>query len=341
MTGVQINLEDWGTELPAYLLFNIRIEDKGKVVGSGRDLEVLRSRFAGSARNRLRDALNKKFHADGVTAWSVGDLPERTRVDIGGRQVDGFPALIPQDGAVGLRVFETEKLARRHHRAGLKQLLLLSLPRKVKYLRRNLPLSEQAVLFYTPVASRDDLVEDLMSTAVERIFESRPLEARSLSEFEMLRAEVERELVREVTASCEQLDVILELFHRIRTQLDDRDLEIHVNALDDIHSQLSHLIHAGFLRDLSAERLKHYPRYLEGILLRLARLRNAPDKDSERMDELAPMWASYLEQANDLELNELRWLLEEMRISLFAQELKTAVPVSAKRLRKLLERAHE
>lgn len=341
MTGVKLKPEHWGAELPAHFWMNIRIEDKGKVVGSGRDLEDLRARFAGSARNRLRDALNADFHADGVKEWNMGDLPERIRVEIGGRHVDGFPALTPQQDAVGLRVFETEDLARRHHRAGLKRLLLLSLPRKVKYLRRSLPLSEQAVLFYAPIGSRDELVEDLMSAAIERIFQTRQLDARSLADFEMLRAEVERELVREVTASCEQLDVILEFFHRIRLRLDERDLEIHVNALDDIHSQLSHLIYPGFLRDLSAARLNHYPRYLEGVLLRLDRLWRAPDKDSERMDELATLWAEYEEHSGDPALDEFRWLLEEMRISLFAQELKTAVPVSVKRLRRALEQAYE
>ncbi len=164
---------------------------------------------------------------------------------------------------------------------------------------------------------------------------------RTRTEFQSLLVRVRQELGPEVQRLAERVDVILRAVKGLRSALAPPLMGYATANLADAREHLDSLVHPGFLREVGFERLAHYPRYLEGLRLRIERLKRDPAKDQVKLLEVLPFWRAWqrlsVARPDDAEVDSLRWLIEELRVSLFAQELKTAEPVSAKRLAKLVE----
>ncbi len=280
------------------------------------------------------------------TTWTFGALPELMEIRKGGQALVGFPALIDQRTHVELEVFDEPEVARRRHRAGLRRLVALQLRDALKYLDKNIPdLQRMAVAFMavgrTPDGAgggtADELREQIVDLALERAFLAEPLPtdaetfARRVDEgrgrLTLIAAEVAR------TAGA----ILVEHAAAVRKLKDARPPK---DVADDVAAQLGRLVPKTFLRDTPWAQLAHLPRYLKGVVMRLDKWQSDPARDAQRLAELRPLesryWRHLAERraVPDPRLDEFRWLLEELRVGLFAQELRTPQPVSVKRLEK-------
>jgi ATP-dependent helicase HrpA len=341
--GVQVPRDAFREDLlPTHLRMNfLLVDDAGKVLARSRSLSALRERHATTAQ---QEYAKQSELTTGARSWVFGDLPEKQDAAPGARKQVGYPALVDEGGSVGLRVFATPPEARVSHERGTARLIRLVLARDLKPLRRDLAVNVQGEMVYKALAPHPllnpelvagrDLRDDLLDRVVMTVFlEGRP-PLRSAAAFDA-RIATQRggiglpaqEISRSVQASLERLG-------RIQSAL----AKATAPAAADIRAQLAWLAPAGFLLVAPWERLKEFPRYLQAIEQRLEKLALDARRDAKLAAEIAPIEARYRERVKAERGalppgdDDFRWLLEELRVSLFAQQLKTRVPVSARRL---------
>ncbi|MEV8522036.1 ATP-dependent RNA helicase HrpA [Dyella marensis] len=339
-TGVDIAAGEFDpTALPAHFRMRFRLHDEnGRTLAAGRDLAALRGQWEGQAREAFSRKTDLELTREDVTRWDFEDIPAQVRSDGG---LMAFPALVDLGEAVALRVFERSDEAREAHRGGVVRLLRNALASEMKQARRRLPVGNPLALKYAPLGSVDSLREDLAEGGFADLLERHALDARTAGAFEALHTQANRELFGAAVERLKLAEPIIEAQAELKPWLEPPLIGFARASYDDLREQLAHLLEPGFLRELPTARLAHFPRYLKAMRLRAERLRQDPAKDQQRMLQVLPYWREYLKHraagAEPAALAELRWLIEEWRVSLFAQELKTAEPVSAKRLARALE----
>jgi ATP-dependent helicase HrpA len=337
-TGVEISANDFAAvELAPHFAMRFRLHDEqGRTLAAGRDLAALRSQWEGQAREAFSRKTDVELTREDVTSWDFEEIPEQVRSEGG---LLAFPALVDLGEAVALRVFERRDEAHAAHLKGVERLLRNALASDLKQARRRLPISNPMSLKYAPLGSVDGLREDLVEGGFTDLLETLPIDVRSAAAFEVLRTRAARDVFAAAVERLKLAEPIIEAQADLKPWLQPPLIGFARASYDDLREQLDALLAPGFLRELSTARLAHYPRYLKAMRLRAERLRHDPTKDQQRMLQVLPYWREYLNHraAGDEALDELRWLIEEWRVSLFAQELKTAEPVSAKRLAKALE----
>ncbi len=275
----------------------------------------------------------------GFTAWSFGALPELLEIRVAGRDVIGFPALHDDGDSVSLRPFDTPDEAARVHRRGLARLFALTLKDQVRAIER-LPGMRELALQYMGFGTEAELKARLVDATVARCCLLEPLPANA------------DEFARRCAEAKSRVTLVAQEFMRLAGQLatEHAALQKRLGALKtfaavvtDIQQQLAELLPDDYLVAFQWERLAHFPRYLKAVSVRLDKLRNNPARDAQLMSEwrtLAQAWERELAKKRragvaDPQVEEFRWLLEELRVGLFAQELKTPMPVSVKRLQKI------
>ncbi len=307
--------------------------DEPRVLDSGRDLLALQSRHGQAAQRSFMDQQGQGVNRDGATHWAFGQLQTEVRTAAG---VAAWPALVDQQTAVGLRLFDTELDARLNHAEGVMRLLALTLADKLAYLRKHSGLDRAAVLAWSAIDSHQTLVDDLAWSSLTSVAGDVQV-VRDEAAFEQLAGRVRSQVGRDCQRQAKLLNDILPLQSRLTAALDGEVAERWPLAAEDMSLQLQDLLYPGFLADLQAGRLAHYPRYLAAIEERLLQLPQNPARDQQRMNAVNPWWGRYLERLEqgevyDEALDEYRWLIEEYRVSQFAQRLGTAEKVSPKRL---------
>ncbi|WP_426688004.1 ATP-dependent RNA helicase HrpA [Rhodanobacter ginsengiterrae] len=338
-TGVDIDASEFAAvELSPHFLMRHRLHDEaGKTLASGRDLAALRGQWEGQAREAFSRQTDIELTREDVASWDFEAIPAQVR-SAGG--LTAFPALVDLGQTVALRVFERSDEARAAHRQGVVRLLRNALVSDAKQARRRLPIGNALALKYAPLGGVDGLREDLLEGGFQDLLERHPLDVRTAGSFEALRTQFSRELFGAGIERLKLAEPIIEAQAEMKPWLQPPLLGFARASYDDLREQGDTLLAPGFLRDLTLSRLAHYPRYLKAMRLRGERLRQDPAKDQQRMLQVLPYWRAWLQHraagADPEGLAELRWLIEEWRVSLFAQELKTAEPVSAKRLAKAL-----
>ncbi|MBT2145401.1 MULTISPECIES: ATP-dependent RNA helicase HrpA [unclassified Rhodanobacter] len=338
-TGVDIAAGDFAAvELPPHFLMRYRLHDeRGKTLAGSRDLAALRGQWEGQAREAFSRKTDIELTREDVSSWDFEEIPAQVRSDGG---LAAFPALVDLGETVALRVFERGDEARAAHRQGVVRLLRNALASEAKQARRRLPIGNALALQYAPLGGVDGLRQDLLEGGFADLLEQHELDVRTAAAFEKLRAQFSRELFGAGVERLKLAEPVIEAQAELKPWLQPPLLGFARASYDDLREQFDALLPPGFLRDLPPARLAHYPRYLRAMRLRAERLRLDPAKDQQRMLQVLPYWRAYLQHraagADAAELAELRWLIEEWRVSLFAQELKTAEPVSAKRLAKAL-----
>ena len=274
------------------------------------------------------------------TDWTFGELPELLEMRRGQQTLVGFPALIDRGDHVQFDVFDTPEAASRAHREGLRRLFALQLREPLKAAEKNLPGFQQAAMQYMPLGSADDLRRQIQDAALDLAFLADPLPANAASFAERLAAGRPR-LQLLVQDMGRLAATILAEWHAASKKLVAFKPQAALHA--DITAQLQALLPKRFMLELPASRRAHLPRYLKAVQLRLDKFRADPARDTQRQAEMAPVLARLrreLQQAQqggaspDPRLVELRWMLEELRVALFAQELRTPTPVSVKRVEK-------
>ena len=241
-----------------------------------------------------------------------------------------------------LRVFERRDEAVASHRAGVLRLLRRALADRIKQARRQLPINHALALKYAGIASVESLRDDLIEAAFQELVAARDLDLRRRDAFVQTETELARQLFPVAMQWLTLVEEVLAAYVELGPWLQAPLMGYGKANYDDLREQLGELIHAGFVRELSRARLAHYPRYLKAMRLRAERLRVDASRDQARLLAVQGYWREYLKLRASGEvaaaaLDELRWLIEEMRVSLFAQELKTAEAVSPKRLQKVLD----
>ncbi len=336
VTGVETVAADFtGIELPAHLLMRLDVHDeKGKTVAEGRDLAAIRKDWAAAAREAFSQRADAELVREDLSGFDIEDIPESIRSADG---LVAWPALVDLGDSVALRVFENADEAREEHRRGVERLLRRALADKVKQARRQLPLANVTALKWAALGSAETLRADLVEAALAERLEAHDLDARTRPDFEILKAELGSGLFAAAIERLKLAESIIEAHAELMPWLEPPLLGFATANYEDLVEQRDELLAPGFLRDTDPQHLGHIPRYLRGMRLRAERLRQDPARDQARMLGVHTYWREYLKRrrsgaSDPAALNELRWLIEELRVSVFAQELRTAEPVSPKRL---------
>ena len=271
------------------------------------------------------------------TDWTFGELPELLEVQKGGQSLVGFPALVDRQSGVVIEVFDEPDTAGTTHRQGLRRLFALQIKDALKYLDKNLPDQQKMGSAYMPLGTLEELKALILEVALTRAFLLEPLPTdapafkKRLDEGRARLTLIANEVARMA------LDILL-VFSQVRSKL--KDAKLQADVASDMQSQLGRLMGKRFLTDTAYTQLAHFPRYLKAMVLRAEKLKSDPARDAAKMTELRPVdqrfWRLVQERKGNMDsrLLEMRWLLEELRVSFFAQELRTPQPVSVKRLDK-------
>jgi ATP-dependent helicase HrpA len=368
-TGVIPRLGDFKPEtLPAHHFMNFKVIDEhGRQLDMGRNLAALQAEFGGQAREQFQKlaeqtvivedaapaanrpaakrqpADDEKTAAPGayqnLTTWSFGELPELLEIQQGKQKLIGFPALVDRGSHCDLEVFDDPAEAARMHRNGMRRLFALQLKEQIKFLEKNIAGLQQMGMQYMALGSQEELRDQIIEAGLDRACLQEPL-PRNAEEFSARRDQGKARLGLLVNEIARLAGQVLAEFHALPKKL--QGARAHAQAVADIQSQVQALVGKRFIVDTDYAQLSHYPRYLKAIGVRLEKLRADPARDAKLLAEwqqAAAPWqrAQKGQAARDPKMLEYRWLLEELRVSLFAQELKTPMPISAKRLQKVWE----
>ncbi|MBU9561187.1 ATP-dependent RNA helicase HrpA [Burkholderia multivorans] len=277
---------------------------------------------------------------ENLTTWNFGKLPELLEIRRRGQTLYGYPALVDRGTHCDVEVFDSPEEAARIHRAGLRRLFALQLKEPIKYLEKNLPGLREMAMQYMSLGTQDELRDQLIDTALDRACLQDPLPDDDAS-FHARRDEGRSRLNLLAQEIARLVGLILTEYAGVVKKL--AQAKPFAQAHADLQQQLSALIGKRFVIDTPYAQLVHFPRYLKGIALRIDKLKADPARDAKQLGELQPLVQQYQRAVSqrggvvDPRLAEFRWLLEELRISLFAQELRTPMPVSVKRLYKVWE----
>ncbi|WP_377701511.1 ATP-dependent RNA helicase HrpA [Pseudoduganella sp. UC29_71] len=276
----------------------------------------------------------------GITAWTFGELPELLEIVQGKLTLIGFPALVDKGTHCDLEVFDDPTVAARTHRVGLRRLFALQMKDQIKFVEKSIPNLQQMGMQFMSMGTQEELRDQIINKALDIACLQDPLPTDAAT-FAKRKDEGKSRLVLLVNEVARLLSQVLTEFHGLPKRLQG----INAQVAADMQAQLQGLVHKRFLLESDYAQLAHFPRYLKAMNVRLEKLRADPARDAKLMAEWQSAAAPYQRlmrdktagRNTDPKLVEFRWMLEELRVSLFAQELRTPMPVSAKRLQKVWE----
>ena len=341
LVGERLDDSVWSRDdPPPHLLMNIRVVDDAKrELAMGRDIGELRKRLGEAASLTLAKA-KPGMERENITAWDFGDLPPQVTFTRGHQTLTGYPALVDEGASVSIRLLDTKDKAGEAHRGGVKRLMALDLKDPVRSLDRSLPGFNALALKLNAVVTADKLKADLIEAIVDRAFIGEDEPPRTAKAFEEQKKRAKARLPAVTEGVSRYAAAIAEANQQAMQAISQSGSLGRV--AQDAKSNRERLVYPGFIARTPWERLEHLPRYLKGYALRLQKYRTNPERDQKHAGTVAGLWAQYEARAktdreagiHDAKLEEFRWLIEELRISLFAQELRTPFPVSAKRLQR-------
>jgi ATP-dependent helicase HrpA len=351
LTGVDISKEAWlETNIDDYYRFNIHVvDDKGKVIASGRDLTPLRDKYRERVQQNIQSAATN-IEREGIITWDFDELPQAIQLPRGGISIRAYPALVDKQSSVALQVLDNPLQAMDITQRGLARLMYLSLAQTVKYLQKELLKGQEVALTLAGIGNREQVADDLIMAAIKQLAlpEQKSL-PRSKAVFDDCVGKIKDKLIAHAQDLAVQLITSLKLLVEIKKQLkQQKNMLMLAFTISDINQQLTQLYYPGLAYKTPAQWLQQYPKYMRGIQQRLEKAALNPQKDKLQLTEVTSHWqrlTDYLTKEGDYRLAQnsalldYRWWIEELRISLFAQTLKTQVPVSDKRMGKQWEQA--
>jgi ATP-dependent helicase HrpA len=372
--GLEIKRSDFRPEaLPLHSSMNFRlIDEHGRQLEVERNLVRLRSEYGQTARDAFQaiaqetvqvelgveppasssksgagnTQATRKIEQGGYRSWEFGELPETLEIQKGNKTLFGYPALVDRIDFCDLEVFDDLEEARKQHTLGLRRLFALSNKDTLKALQKQLPGIRELGLLFINVGSVEDLIEQILNLALERAFMSEPFPVNA------------EQFAEQTQAGKPRLALIAQEIarHALNALQAHADLQKKVTsakaaspgAYADIQTQMQGLIFPKFVAEIPYSQLVHVPRYLKAIAMRIDKLRSNPSRDAQCQkdwESVARPWQKLMQGnqgaasyalAEDQALKDFRWQLEELRVALYAQELKTPTPMSLKRLEKVL-----
>jgi ATP-dependent helicase HrpA len=342
VTTLKISAENWVEETPAHLLMNFSIvDDAGRELAMGRDWRALQKQLGQAAQLTFRNT-SPDIEKTGLKQWDFGDLPQTLSFERDGLKVTGYPALEDNIDAVSVKLFDTTREAEINHRKGVCRLMRFELKEQIKQLEKGLPNFNQYALALRTVMSPDDLREDMLTAIADRAFIGEDDLPRTNADFMKLKARARTRLPAVSEAIARQAQAIATEYQLLATK--QAQMPATVNRLKrDVESQTQLLVYKNCFTQTPWEYLQNIPRYLKALRLRIEKHPAAPDRDGKNAASVGVIWQKWQDKVSSLHqanleipqgLQDYRWLIEELRVSLFAQELKTPFPVSIKRLEK-------
>jgi ATP-dependent helicase HrpA len=348
MTGVTVPREAWDTDrLPAHLRVSFRVVDsEQRPVAEGKDLPTLRQQLKAEVREIVAAAA-PDVERHGLREWSIGALPRTVRQNRTGYVVTAYPALVDEGDSVAVRVFETEAEQRQAHWAGTRRLVRLTVASPAKFLQGRLSNEAKLALSRNPHRSVLDLLDDAAGAAIDKLMADAGGAAWDAEGFAALRDRVRAGLVDTVAEVVNRVQRILTAAYAVEQRLSRTTSLPLVAALTDIRAQLSSLVHRGFITGTGYARLADLPRYLAAIERRLDRLPQNPQRDREQQARIEQVQREYQEmlaglppaRRDDEAVRQIRWMIEELRVNVFAQALGTPYPVSEQRIYRAMDDA--
>ncbi|MFC6089741.1 ATP-dependent RNA helicase HrpA [Saccharothrix lopnurensis] len=345
LTGVVVHRHEWQLgQVPEHLKLTFRVLDEdGRELATGKDLAALKAGLRGQLRESLAAAASNLART-GLTRWDIGDLPRTVQSRRSGIVVTAYPALVDKGESVAVEILDTPGRQRHAMWRGTRRLLLLGVPSPVKSLQRGLNNAEKLALTRNPHGGVAPLLADCIAAAADKLLRDAGGPVWNEQDFAKLTDLVRRGLG----------ETTFEVVHQVRRVLEAaQDVELRIGAVRgavfdasvaDVRAQLAGLVHPGFVTGAGADRLADVHRYLQGIARRLEKLPHNLDRDREWMDRVHEVHAEYRELRAALpadepheELDEVRWMIEELRLSYFAQTIGTRYTVSDKRIYKALD----
>ncbi|WP_259346974.1 ATP-dependent RNA helicase HrpA [Photobacterium damselae] len=343
ITGVTILREDWNLDqIPDHLKITFRaVDHRNRKLRENKDLYELKDSLKEKVQQTLSQVADDDIEQEGLKTWSFGTLPERYQQKRGGFEVRAYPAIVDNNDSVGIKLFETEEEQHRAMQQGQRRLILLNIPSPIKYLHDNLPNKSKLGLYFNPYGRVLDLIDDCIACGIDKLIEQKGGIVWQPEAFEELKDYVRAELGDTVVEIAKQVEEILTTAFNINKRLKGRvDLTM-AFALSDIKAQLEGLIFKGFATECGWKRLPDILRYMRAIERRLEKLPIDPNKDRVHILKVESMVNEYKELLNKIpkgqpipeNVKEIRWMIEELRVSYFAQQLGTPYPISDKRIR--------
>jgi ATP-dependent helicase HrpA len=346
MTGCEIQPEQWPIDkLANHLRFNIKVVDeKQNLISQGRDLNQLQHKLQGKVKDNIKLAATPELEKTGLISWDIEALPTEFVNQSGGYEVKAYPALTSEGKTVGVKLFDQLHLAQAEHQKGIRQLIILTIPSPVKYLQDKLPNKAKLGLYFNPFGQIKALIDDCINAGVDSLVaqycQEYQSDIRNKAQFDKCSEFVRQEINDCVLRIAQQVEVGLTIAHQINKSLKGSVPLNLIYAQGHIKGQLDSLVYKGFVADVGAKKLADWQRYIKAISKRLEKLALDPTKDKLHQLNIEKAQLAYQAKCNQIppnqpmpaELQDVRWMLQELQVSFFAQQLGTSAPISVKRI---------
>jgi len=343
MTGVKLTEDSWqGIELPMHLLINFKVvNEKGKVVEQGRHLSLLQQKLQGKVKASISKVADKGIERNDISSWDFNALPKNYQKKIANLTIKAFPAVVDKKQNVAIELFEHQVLADQAMLSGVARLILLNIPSPIKYLQQKLPNKAKLGLYFNPFGSITDLLNDCILASCQYLVKTHADIPRDESSFDACKDHVRAEIADTVLSLAIKVEQVLQLSHEINKKLKGNVPLNVIQSHGDIKHHLQSLVFKGFITESGYQRVADIERYLKALVRRMEKLPIDPNQDRLKILELEKVNAGFeqvqTKAKHDLavliDVKETRWMIEELRVSMFAQNLKTPYPISAKRIK--------
>ncbi|MCX8650859.1 ATP-dependent RNA helicase HrpA [Gilliamella sp. B2776] len=349
MTGVKITSEDWHLDqVPDYLKMTFSIIHDNEEIASGKNLVLLKEQLKNDVQKALTSLTTKKIvpiEQSGITDWNFGTLPSIYEEKQKNYTVKAYPAIIDHQNSVSIELIDNQEEQQKLNQLGLRRLLMLNIPSPIKYLHEKLPNKSKLGLYFNSFGSVLMLIDDCIACAVDELIDKYNQNIQNQQQYQKLLNYTKTNINEMVIDIAKQIEGILTLYYNVNKKLKGRvDLSL-AFALSDIKKQLSKLVYKGFVADSGYKRIADIYRYLLAIEKRIEKLMVNVTKDRQSMNIIEEVenqyekWVNSLPQisrSKDSVIN-IRWMIEELRVNLFAQQLGTPYPISPKRVKQQIE----
>ncbi len=349
MTGTKIEPSDWQLDqVPSYLKMNFSIVDHDREIAFGKDLVKLQEQLKTEVQQALSSLTQKKsikIEKNNITDWDFGSLPAIYEEKQNNYIIKAYPAIIDNQHSVSIKLVDSLEEQKRLSKLGIRRLLILNIPSPIKYLHEKLPNKSKLGLYFNSFGTVLNLIDDCIACGVDHLIEKNNQLIDNQQQYQLLLTYTKSHINETVVDIAKQVESILTLHFNINKKLKGRvDLSL-AFALSDIKQQVSELVYKGFVAQTGYDKLPDIYRYLSAIEKRLEKLGSNMAKDRQAMNIIEEVKNEYQTWLNSLPENQkslskvtnIKWMIEELRVNLFAQQLGTPYPISAKRIRQQIE----
>ncbi len=350
MTGVEVNESDWQHhQLDSHLQMHFWLEDRGDCLEQSHSLEKLQEKFGNKANQHFEQEVqhDETLTKSGLSNWNFGDWKSMVEIQQKdshnqGQVIYSYPALVDYEKSVAIELYETPSDAQFYHATGVARLIYLQLSQTIKYLRKNLPKINETSLMYSAIASKAELIEDLILASIFDCFLNSQLPDSDQSFADCL-AQNKDQFIDHANKLAQLTHQVLTQYRAAMSAIASTSLP--ANHRSDMTEQCANLVYDGFLRDVSILNLSRLPAYFQAIQKRIANFKPGSTRIEEGHLLVRKFWEQYLQlsesetllkQADTKKLEQFRWMIEEFRMACFAQPMKTRMPVSEKKLQVLI-----